>query len=247
MNELKIFESSDFGKVRTVLKDEQIWFCLSDVCRILEIGNVINVRKRLSEAGIDKIEIGVQTGFKRDGTPATQQMGLIFVNEPNLYKAIFQSRKPEAEKFSNWVASEVLPSIREHGIYATDNVIDQILNNPDFGIELLKTLKKERQARLEAERKNSILMHVNKTYTATEIAKELGLRSAIELNKKLTKKKIQYKQNNTWVMYSKYADRGFEQIKQEVLDNGRVVYHRKFTQMGRDFILNLFNRKDKER
>ena len=247
MNELKIFESSDFGKVRTVFKDEQIWFCLSDVCRILEIGNVVSVRKRLSEAGVNKINIGVQAALKKDGTPVIQQMGLIFVNEPNLYKAIFQSRKPEAEKFSNWVASEVLPSIREHGIYATDNVIDQILNNPDFGIELLKTLKKERQARLEAERKNSILMHVNKTYTATEIAKELGLRSAIELNKKLTKKKIQYKQNNTWVMYSKYADRGFEQIKQEVLDNGRVVHHRKFTQMGRDFILNLFNRKDKER
>lgn len=65
MNELKIFESSDFGKVRTVLKDEQIWFCLSDVCRILEIGNVVSVRKRLSEAGVNKINIGVQAALKK--------------------------------------------------------------------------------------------------------------------------------------------------------------------------------------
>ena len=245
MNEIEVFSNEQFGKVRTAVKDGQIWFCLTDICKILEIGNAADVRKRLIEGGIDKIEVGLKIGVRRDGTDIIQEMPMIFVNEANLYKTIFQSRKPEAEKFSDWVTSEVLPTIRKHGIYATDNVIDQILNNPDFGIELLTTLKKECKARIEADRKNSILMHVNKTYTATEIAKELGLKSAIELNKKLTEKKIQYKQNNTWVMYSKYADRGFEQIKQEVLDNGRVVYHRRFTQLGRDFILNLLGQEEK--
>lgn len=241
MNEIKIFENIEFGKVRTVIKNEGVWFCLTDICRILEIGNPADVKKRLILPGIDTIEVEVKTGIKRDGSPAVQKIKMLFINEANLYKAIFQSRKPEAEKFSDWVTSEVLPSIRKHGLYATENVIDKILNNPDFGIELLTKLKDERRARLEAERRNSILMHVNKTYTATEIAKELGMRSAIELNKKLAEKKIQYKQNNTWVMYSKYADRGFDEIKQEVLDSGRVVYHRKFTQLGRDFILNLLN------
>jgi len=89
MNELKIFESSDFGKVRTVLKDEQIWFCLSDVCRILEIGNVVSVRKRLSEAGVNKINIGVQAALKKDGTPVIQQMGLIFLKKVILAIVIF--------------------------------------------------------------------------------------------------------------------------------------------------------------
>jgi hypothetical protein len=134
-----------------------------------------------------------------------------------------------------------LPAIRKHGIYATDKVIDDILNNPDFGIELLTKLKEERAARLVAEKKNAILMHVNKTYTMTEIAKELGLKSAIELNKLLAEKKIQYKVNETWVMYSQYSNLGYEEIKQEVLDNGKVIYHRKITQMGREFILNLFD------
>ena len=166
---------------------------------------------------------------------------LLYVNESNLYKTIFQSRKESAERFTDWVTSEVLPSIRKHGIYATDNVIDNILNNPDFGIELLTKLKEERTARVEAERRNAILTHVNKTYTMTEIAKELNMKSATQLNKLLAEKKIQYHVNGTWVMYSKYSDLGYEEIKQEVLDSGRVIYHRRITQMGRAFILDLFS------
>lgn len=136
-----------------------------------------------------------------------------------------------------------MPSIRKNGLYVTDKVIDDILNNPDFGIELLTRLKEERQARIKAEQRNAILMHVNKTYTMTEIAKELGLRSAVELNKKLSELHVQYKVNNTWVMYSDYSNLGYEEIKQEVLDNGAVVYHRRITQSGREFILKLISSK----
>lgn len=97
-----------------------------------------------------------------------------------------------------------------------------------------------RERKEKAEKKNAILMHVNKTYTSTEIAKEIGLKSANELNKILESKKIQFKVNGTWVLYSKYSNCGYEEVKQEVLDSGRVIYHRRFTQLGRDFILNLF-------
>lgn len=162
------------------------------------------------------------------------------ISESGLYALIFGSKLESAKKFKHWVTSEILPSIRKHGIYATDNVIDNILNNPDFGIELLTKLKEERVARVEAEKKNAILTHVNKTYTMTEIAKELNLKSATELNKILADKHIQYKVNNTWVFYSDYSNLGYEDIKQEVLDNGHVIYHRKITQMGRAFILRLF-------
>lgn len=166
-----------------------------------------------------------------------------YLPESLFYMLGFKAGNERAVKFQQWLATEVLPSIRKNGLYATDNVIDQILNNPDFGIELLTKLKEERQARLKAERRNAILMHVNKTYTMTEIAKELGLKSAVELNKKLSELHIQYKVNNTWVMYSDYSNLGYEEIKQEVLDNGAVVYHRKITQSGREFILNLLNPK----
>lgn len=164
-----------------------------------------------------------------------------FIPENIFYRLAMKAKNETAEKFQAMVADEIIPSIRKHGIYATDNVIDEILNNPDFGIELLTKLKEERRARIEAERKNAILTHVTKTYTMTEIAKELNLKSAIMLNKLLADKKVQYKVNGTWVFYSKYSDLGYEEIKQEVLDNGRVVYHRKITQLGREFILNLFD------
>lgn len=168
------------------------------------------------------------------------QRGGWLINESGLYSLILLSKLPSANKFKHWITSEVLPSIRKHGIYATENVIDEILNNPDWGISLLTKLKEEREARVEAEKKNAILMHVNKTYTMTEIAKELGFHSAQQLNNILAEKKIQYKVNGTWVMYSDYSILGYEDIKQEVLDNGKVVYHRKITQLGRDFILGLF-------
>ena len=163
-----------------------------------------------------------------------------FIPENIFYRLAMKARNEVAEKFQAKVADEIIPSIRKHGIYATDNVIDQILDNPDFGIELLTKLKEERAARVEAERKNAILMHVNKTYTMTEIAKEIGMKSAIQLNKLLAEKKIQYQVNGTWVMYSQYSDLGYEEIKQEVLDSGKVIYHRRITQMGREFILKLF-------
>lgn len=229
MNEMKIFNSEEFGKVRVTMIEDDPMFCLSDVCKALGLTQPSKVKERLNEKGVNTIPTLTAGGEQK----------LLYISESNLYKTIFQSRKQSAERFTEWVTSEVLPSIRKHGMYATDNVIDKILNNPDFGIELLTKLKEEREARVEAEKKNAILMHVNKTYTMTEIAKELGLKSAIELNKILAEKKIQYKVNGTWVMYSQYSNLGYEEIKQEVLDSGRVVYHRRITQLGRAFILEV--------
>lgn len=165
-----------------------------------------------------------------------------YIPENIFYRLAMKAKNEVAEKFQAKIADKVIPSIRKHGIYATENVIDQILNNPDFGIELLTKLKEEREARVEAEKKNAILMHVNKTYTATEIAKELGLKSAVELNKMLESKKVQFKINGTWVLYSDYSQCGYEEVKQEVLDNGKVIYHRRFTQLGREFILKTFGK-----
>lgn len=231
MNELSVFKNEEFGEIRTVIIENEPMFCLSDVCKALGLTQPSKVKERLNEKGVSSIPTLTAGGEQK----------LLYINESNLYKTIFQSRKESAERFTSWVTDEVLPCIRKNGIYATDNVIDNILNNPDFGIELLTKLKEERAARIEAEKTNAILMHFNKTYTMTEIAKEIGLKSANELNKILAEKKIQYKSNGTWVMYSDYSDLGYESIKQETLDSGRVIYHRRITQLGRKFILDLFD------
>lgn len=103
-------------------------------------------------------------------------------------------------------------------------------------------LEVERQQALIEEKTKTIgiLTHVNKLYTATEIAKELGFKSAIEFNKKLCEDKIQYKTNGTYILYSEYSGLGYDSIKQNVLDNGRVIYDRKWTQIGREFLLKRY-------
>lgn len=236
MSEVKIFNNEEFGEIRTVTIDGEPWFVGKDVAEILGYSNT---RKAIADH--------VDNEDKTDGVTIRDSIGReqnpICIKESGLYALIFGSKLESAKRFKHWVTSEVLPSIRKHGIYATDNVIDNILNNPDFGIELLTKLKEERAARVEAERRNAILTHVNKTYTMTEIAKELNMKSAIQLNRLLAEKKIQYHVNGTWVMYSKYSDLGYEEIKQEVLDSGRVIYHRRITQMGRGFILDLLSGK----
>lgn len=224
-----IFKSENFGEIRVAGTSEEPMFCLADICRVLEL-QVTPTKNRLNEKGVSLINTLTNGG----------KQNLVYISEPNLYKVIMRSDKPQAEPFQDWVCGEVLPSIRKHGAYATEDTIDKILNDPDFGIKLLTQLKEERTARIEAERKNAILMHVNTTYTATEIAKELNMKSANELNKALSDMKVQYKVGKTWVLYSQYSNKGYEEIKQETLDNGKVVYHRKFTQLGRDFIINLF-------
>lgn len=235
LNELKIFEKEGFGKVRTIEEDGKILFLSTDVAKALGYSNPH-----------DAIIKHCRWVAKREvphPQSKTKTMEVNVIPEGDIYRLIANSELPNAEKFESWVFDEVIPSIRKHGIYATDNVIDEILNNPDFGIELLTKLKEEREARIKAERKNAILTHVNKTYTMTEIAKELNLKSAKELNKILADNKIQYKINGTWVLCSDYSNHGYEDIKQEVLDSGKVIYHRKITQIGREFILDLFNGK----
>lgn len=241
MYELMIFEGNE---VEVFELDGKIYFNPYHVGACLDMapGTVKDHVSKMNEKQVVKLtnsKVGL-TNFRK-----LHNTGENFLTESGVYKLTFKSRKPDAEKFTDWIADEVLPAIRKYGIYATDNVIDEILNNPDFGIELLTKLKDEREKRIAAEKKNAVLMHVNKTYTVTEIAKELGLKSAIELNKILADLHIQYKINNTWVMYSDYSHLGYEEIKQEVLDNGTVVYHRRITQIGREFIVNLITEHEK--
>ena len=157
MNDIQVFNNEQFGSIRTAGTAEQPMFCLSDICKVLEL-RVDGVMPRLKEGGYNRIGVGVQTGTKKDGTPAIQTVEMIFVNEQNLYKVIMRSDKPQAEPFQDWVCGEVLPSIRKHGAYATTATIESIIADPDNGIRLLQALKesneraeRERQERLAAQ------------------------------------------------------------------------------------------------
>lgn len=121
MNELMVFKNPEFGELRTAERDGETWFCLKDICDPLGL-RPRDVRERLKQDGVDTIALTDALGRSQQAT---------FVNEGNLYRAIFQSRKPEAERFTDWVTEEVLPSIRKTGGYSakpmtlTENVAAQ--------------------------------------------------------------------------------------------------------------------------
>lgn len=142
MNDLQIFKNSEFGEIRTKVINNEPYFSLNDVCRILEINNPSQAKTRLNKDGVISNEV-------IDSMGRTQQAN--FINESNLYKLVFQSRKSEAEKFADWVTSEVLPSIRKHGAYMSSDVIEKTLSDPDYLIRLATNLKEEKAKRALAE------------------------------------------------------------------------------------------------
>lgn len=145
MKDLKIFNNKEFGEVRTSVINDEPYFALNDVCRILEISNPSQAKTRLNKDGVISNEV-------IDSMGRTQQAN--FISESNLYKLVFQSRKPEAERFADWVTSEVLPAIRKHGAYMTDGVIERTLTDPDYLIMLATNLKEEKAKRALAEAQN---------------------------------------------------------------------------------------------
>lgn len=148
MNNLTIFSSKEFGDIRTVKLNDEPMFCLTDICKALELSQPSKVRERLNEKGVNSIPTLTKGG----------KQNLLYINESNLYKTIFQSRKESAERFTDWVTSEVLPSIRKHGMYA----VDELISNPDLAIQAFTALKEERE-------KNRLLTAENERMKPKEI------------------------------------------------------------------------------
>lgn len=139
--EIEIFSNPSFGQVRVAGTSDQPLFCLADVCKSLDIKNSRDCRTRLNEKGVVTTDILTNGGTQR----------MTFITESNLYKCIFQSRRPDANTFQLWVCQDVLPAIRKHGAYMTAETLEKALTSPDFLIKLATNLKVEQQKRMAAE------------------------------------------------------------------------------------------------
>ena len=151
MKGIEIFKNDRFGEVRVAGTSENPLFCLVDICKVLEL-QVTPTKNRLKQDGVSLIK-GVSKTTNQYGITTEQEVTLTFINEQNLYKVIMRSDKPQAEPFQDWVCGEVLPSIRKHGAYMTNDTLEKALTSPDFLIQLATNLKEEQQKRIEAERK----------------------------------------------------------------------------------------------
>ena len=240
--ELQIFNNSQFGSVRTAVVDGEVMFVGKDVADCL---GYANSRKAIADH-VDDEDKGVT---KCDTLGGVQDLTVI--NESGLYSLVFASKLPKAKEFKRWVTSEVLPSIRKHGVYA----IDEVLANPDILINALQELKKEREEKLalkhlsliqkqqisELQPKASyydlILQNTN-TVPITQIAKDYGM-SGRGFNALLHELGVQYKFRKTWLLYQQYADCGYTQSRTHQIDENRSVMHTYWTQKGRIFIYEL--------
>ena len=231
MNNLSIFENSQFGKIRVINE----MFVATDVCRALELVNASQSVSRLDED--EKGIISNDTGE------------LIVITESGLYSLVLSSRKPEAKDFKRWITHDVIPSIRKHGAYMTPDALEAAIANPDMMIGLLQNLKAH-QAEIAAQQNYIAVLEPKAEFydavagskTAIDIgnaSKVLGI-SGIGRNKLFDILREQRILDGSNIPYQLYIDRGyFRVIEQKYnMPNGevRINFKTLVYQRGLDFI-----------
>ena len=234
MNTPQIFNFEQ-NEVRTFVENEVPYFVANDVAKTLGYKNP-------SKATNDHCKKAIET-WGNDSLGRRQKFKII--PESDVYRLIIKSNLPSAEKFESWVMEEVLPQIRKHGMYATDELLD----NPDLLIEVATKLKEERTLRLIAEQRVNELQPKADYYdrilnnkglvTVSTIAKNYGM-SAVSFNKLLHELGIQFNQSGTWLLYSKFQDKGYTHIEpfdyEDKNGNPQVKTRMKWTQKGHIFL-----------
>lgn len=248
--QIQIFNNAEFGQVRVLNIKGEPWFVGKDVAERLGYSNT---RKALAD------HVDEDDKLQDDGVTIRDSIGRIqkptIINESGLYSLILSSKLPNAKKFKRWVTSEILPSIRKNGMYATDELLD----NPDLLIAAATKLKEERE-------KNRVLNEINEKQTQiigelkpkadytdkilkntglvtiTQIAKDYGM-SGQALNKILHELKVQYKQSDQWLLYREHQGKGYtaSETQEITRSDGRldIKMNTKWTQKGRLFIYEL--------
>lgn len=249
--EIKPFFKQEFGEIRVVEKNNEPWFVGKDVAKSLGYKNVNDALfKHVDEEDKEVVKCDTLGG----------QQNMTVINESGLYSLVLKSKLEGAKKFKRWVTSEVLPTIRKHGMYARDEILD----NPDLLIEVATKLKNERDKNKQLELDKAVLTQQvgelkskadytdivlkNKSLMSiTAIAKDYGL-SGSALNKKLNELGIQYKQSGQWFLYAKHQAKGYTSSTTQVIPHKdgstEVKLHTKWTQKGRLFIYNELKKID---
>ena len=253
-NDIQVFSNSQFGEIRISMNNDNPMFCLSDVCRALSLQNPAMVKARLDNKGISSIYTLTQKG----------EQALLYINEPNLYRCVFQSKKKEAAKFQDWVFDEVLPSIRKTGGYMVakaDDTPEEImaralqiaqdtldrqkkrLAEQDLTIERQDHTIQEQTKQLQAAAPKvsyyeDTLMSTN-TMTMTQVANSIGM-SVHSLTNKLIKAGIIYRQSGQLLLRVPYCNCGLHKTRTNTFthSNGTIgtSIYTVWTQKGVRFI-----------
>lgn len=229
MNELVIFNNPEFGTVRTLEENGVVLFSATDVARALGYSNPYDAIARHCK-GVVKRE-GVSRTTNQHGTTTEQSAEMSFIPESDLYRLVFSSKLPTAEKFTDWVTEEVLPSIRKHGAYMTPDTIEKLISNPDTIIQLATALKEEQGKRKALEIANSSLtvetqimkpkadyfdelVDRNLLTNFRETAKQLEVKERDFIRFLLKKKYIYRDKRGKLMPYAQHTDNGLFEVKE---------------------------------
>lgn len=257
MNELKVFENEEFGKIRTVMIDNEPWFVAKDVAVVL---GYKNGRDALAKH-VDNEDRGVA---KCDTLGGTQD--LTTINESGVYALVFGSKLDSAKRFKHWITHDVIPTIRKTGGYVAndDLFINTYLPTADDATKLMfrTTLATVRQLNEEKQQLQQtvsvqaqqisemqpkvtyydIVLNCKDLVAISVIAKDYGW-SAKRMNQYLHKKEVQYKQGSIWLLYQKYASNGYTSTRTYTYQDWKEEAHTDirtyWTQKGRLFIYEL--------
>lgn len=251
--DIQIFNSPQFGEIRTTGTSENPMFCLSDLCRCLGL-SAKGVNQRLGDEVISNYPI-------TDNLGRTQQA--LFVNEDGLYDVILDSRKPQAKAFRKWITSEVLPTIRKTGGYivsspeeSPEDIMARALIVAQQTIERNKQQLQIAQGTIERQEEEiktlapkaqytDDVLQSTSTYTLTQVAHDLGLRSVHALTRILMEKKILFRQSGQWQPTAKVATKGYfdtRTAKYVKSDNSiGTSISTVITESGRQFLHTLIN------
>lgn len=252
--EIQVFNHEQFGQIRICQIEGKEWFNLSDVCKALALTNPSRVKSRFSQRGVTAMNTPT---FNQHGTTVMQQMS--YIDEANLYRCIFQSRKQEAEAFQNWVFEVVLPQIRQTGGYIPVASGDDEMAILAKAMKILmQTVEKQKLALTEqnieiaqlapmAEYAETVLLSPT-CYTMTQVAKSLSM-TVQQLQHWLHERHIIYRSpSGCWMLYAPFLKRGFEAYRTRIGEDryGDVVWTNSYlvwTERGKEFIHGLMNDK----
>lgn len=248
-NNIQIFDNPEFGKIRTMECFGVPYFFGKDVALVLGYSNP----QKAIRDHVDEEDKTVNESFTVNGTTP------VLVNESGLYSLILSSKMPKARQFKHWITSEVLPAIRKHGAYMTEDTAERVLNDPDFIIRLATNFKQERQRRMQAEGQVAqlsaqvsdlkpkadycdVILASKSAVTITQIAADYNM-SAKAMNNKLHELGIQWKVNDQWILYADYMSKGYTRSStfnfKKSDGEERTKISTLWTQKGRLFLYNV--------
>ena len=241
-NQIQIFENKEFGKLEVLMLDGKPYFPATECARVLGYSNP-HEAIRTHCKGVRKTLTPTRN---QHGATVTQKIN--YIPEGDLYRLIIRSKLPAAVRFEAWVCDCVLPTIRKHGAYISPEILERMQGDQAFADSLVQCLSAE-QAKNTAltetvERMlpktvyyDNILQTPN-AMPVSIIAKDYGM-SAIAFNKLLHEMKVQYRVGTTWLLYKKYANKGYVLSKTYIFDGESASVYTCWTQRGRQFLYEL--------